>query len=422
MDLGRLLNPQALAEPAASKVHSRHFERTAHATQYVRRLRARLGLASYRVAVCKKEGAMAALTRALQLELADRTRHPVSIIGTGRMPGRRTATDDHSRQACRVSTDRPHAALPTASATTTIAASPPSPVVHPSITVAHDCTAPAVPLAPSLPCSASNSSSATVTTPVTITGACATPPPSLLLTPSTTPSDVSTTLVPPTTSVGSTATSQSTRRGPLDTEAGAALLLFVKYAASPQTTAVEQRRTARSISPVSMPAVVVPLSPLTSTRPLARRTPVKRLAGARSYRPIAPLPHAQTAAATNTAAAAAANGRTVLLGSPTVTPLHYLQQPPSQQPLSHHAYAHASGDAAALRSPWPTPASSPEFSAVSCAEPTVLMRGTALTPSPTAAMGVNALPSLAYPLPGRTVAPCLSHTPGNANSTNVAVA
>ncbi|KAI9597664.1 hypothetical protein BDF19DRAFT_281130 [Syncephalis fuscata] len=100
MDLGRLLNPQAFAvsAPALSKdtasyslsfsssasttttattttMNTHKYAQTAKSAQCLRRLRARLGLASYRVA-CKKEGALAALERALQLELADRTRLP----------------------------------------------------------------------------------------------------------------------------------------------------------------------------------------------------------------------------------------------------------------------------------------------------------------------------------------------------------
>ncbi|KAI8055678.1 hypothetical protein BDF22DRAFT_653421 [Syncephalis plumigaleata] len=315
MDLGRLLNPPTLVEPVtsdSSSIATQRFAQTAKSAQYLRRLRARLGLASLRV-TCQKDDALAALERALQLDLSDRTRTPIAKDATANRRGR-----SHT--------------MPSSLSMRGI-----------SLKGTHD-------LVDYSPQRASSSTPSTSTV-------------------SSTNNDTTST---------STITS--------DAEAGAELLLFVKYAHTQPLQSLDEALNVSNInsrinnrvtshvlsSPVHVSSKVsMPLPSSTSCHSLSnqhphphppsrRHTMAKRVA-AHPYRAIAPLPALSslvpnvTKQPTTTAAATSSS-------SPPLNAQSMMMMMPPPPPMPRQR----TSTELPLQSPWPTPDSSPNFSALSC--------------------------------------------------------
>ncbi|RKP26224.1 hypothetical protein SYNPS1DRAFT_28075 [Syncephalis pseudoplumigaleata] len=330
MDLGRLLNPSTLAESMAgdASAATHRFAQTAKSAQCLRRLRARLGLASYRV-TCKKDDALAALERALHLDLADRTR---TLPTRGATAGRRATISATSMPSTVISAlamnrSRSH----------------------------------------TLPCSSSM------------------PQPATDRLHSSSPSDAAT--APAKEAAASTSTGS-------DAETGAELLLFVKYARTQQRQSLDDEAhsvstaaTATTATTSTFPhprisnSVTTSVSSATAPAPVStskasipspspqfcrspplpppsRRYTTAKRASAHPYRAIAPLPVFDGGMESGHAAA-----------KPQSKPATvHQQQQQQQQPSQQHGRQRSIDmlPQLPLQSPWPTPDSSPNFSALSC--------------------------------------------------------
>jgi hypothetical protein len=319
----------------------------------------------------KNKDAMLALCKALELEQTGRVplAKPTyaSIIGTGRMPPTDLSSSPSSSTASlALSTDDEHRSRSASTQDSTT-------ITQPTPAMAEQFKSPATSpeQTPSLPNLAETDTKNGVDASPLAAQSCATPSPllqpSMLPTPSITPVDVSVTAA-----MGTYALDLAVPQPhdtPANEEDAAALLLYVKYTSSPPLPAEKCTERPRSISPMIMPSAAapptqIPTSPLslpvTKQRSWSRQTPVKRLNGARGFRPIAPQPPNTHSLTNNTPSAAYPSP----VARPATTGPALGAAIPS---IPARVYASVTGDptASVMQSPWPTPASSPEFSPVS---------------------------------------------------------